>query len=177
MPDGDRRSRRRRKERTMLAYRLVEAKAPPEFQEVPEPHAGPGQVVVRIAGSGLCHTDFTVISRDRSYWKNEPPPFTLGHEIAGWRRGRDRSDEVPAWRRSRGQPVVGKLRPLSHVPVRRREPLPPSEHHSRSRRRLRRRTCAICPRSRREVSRYDRRSRPGPGRAADGCRHHHLHRH
>lgn len=68
----------------MLAYRLVEAKAPPEFQEVPEPHAGAGQVVVRVASSGLCHTDFTVISRDRSYWKNEPPPFTLGHEIAGW---------------------------------------------------------------------------------------------
>jgi propanol-preferring alcohol dehydrogenase len=68
----------------MLAYRLVQAQTQPEFQEVPEPHAGPGQVVVRIAGSGLCHTDFTVISRDRSYWKNEPPPFTLGHEIAGW---------------------------------------------------------------------------------------------
>ena len=41
-------------------------------------------MVVRVAGSGLCHTDFTVISRERSYWKDEPPPFTLGHEIAGW---------------------------------------------------------------------------------------------
>ena len=68
----------------MLAYRLLEAKTQPGFQEVPEPHAGPGQVVVRVAGSGLCHTDFTVISRDRSYWKKEPPPFTLGHEVAGW---------------------------------------------------------------------------------------------
>jgi propanol-preferring alcohol dehydrogenase len=68
----------------MLAYRLAEAQAPPEFQEVPQPHAGPGQVVVRVAGSGLCHTDFTVIARERSYWKNEAPPFTLGHEIAGW---------------------------------------------------------------------------------------------
>jgi propanol-preferring alcohol dehydrogenase len=68
----------------MLAYRLLQAQTQPEFQEVPEPHAGPGQVVVRVAGSGLCHTDFTVISRDRSHWKDEPPPFTLGHEIAGW---------------------------------------------------------------------------------------------
>jgi propanol-preferring alcohol dehydrogenase len=68
----------------MLAYRLLQAQTQPEFQDVPEPHAGPGQVVVRVAGSGLCHTDFTVISRDRSYWKNEPPPFTLGHEVAGW---------------------------------------------------------------------------------------------
>jgi alcohol dehydrogenase, propanol-preferring len=68
----------------MLAYRLLQAQTQPEFQDVPEPHAGPSQVVVRVAGSGLCHTDFTVISRDRSYWKNEPPPFTLGHEVAGW---------------------------------------------------------------------------------------------
>ena len=68
----------------MLAYRLLQAQTQPEFQEVPEPHAGPGQVVVRVAGSGLCHTDFTVISRDQSHWDNEPPPFTLGHEIAGW---------------------------------------------------------------------------------------------
>jgi len=68
----------------MLAYRLLQAQTEPEFEEVPEPHAGPGQVVVRVAGSGLCHTDFTVISRERSYWKDQPPPFTLGHEIAGW---------------------------------------------------------------------------------------------
>jgi len=68
----------------MQAYRLVEAQKEPEFQDVPDPHAGPGQVVVRVAGSGLCHTDFIVKSRDRAYWKDNPPPFTLGHEVAGW---------------------------------------------------------------------------------------------
>ena len=68
----------------MLAYRLLEAQKQPEFSEVPDPHAGPGQVVVRVAASGLCHTDFTVIGREKSYWTNQPPPFTLGHEIAGW---------------------------------------------------------------------------------------------
>src|ERR1700746_3281729 len=72
------------KEDTLLAYRLLHAQPPPEFQEVPEPHAGPGQVVVRVAGSGLCHTDFTVISRDLGHWGAERPPFTLGHEVAGW---------------------------------------------------------------------------------------------
>ena len=80
----------------MLAYRLVQAQTQPEFQEVPEPHAGPGQVVVRVAGSGLCHTDFTVISRDRSYWKRRAAAL---HARARDRRmgGRDRnrSDEVP----------------------------------------------------------------------------------
>src|SRR5258705_1800139 len=40
--------------------------------------------LVKVGGSGLCHTDFTVISRDLSYWKDDPPPFTLGHQIAGW---------------------------------------------------------------------------------------------
>ncbi len=42
----------------MLAYRLLKEQTQPEFQEVPEPHAGPGQVVIKVAGSGLCHTDF-----------------------------------------------------------------------------------------------------------------------
>jgi propanol-preferring alcohol dehydrogenase len=91
----------------MLAYRLLKAQTQPEFQEVPEPHAGPGQVVVKVAGSGLCHTDFTVISRDQAYWKDNPPPFTLGHEIAGWVeelgngvKGFQRGDAVavnPSW--------------------------------------------------------------------------------
>ena len=54
----------------MLAYRLLKEQTLPEFQEVLEPHAGPGQVVVKVGGSGLCHTDFTVISRAPSYWKD-----------------------------------------------------------------------------------------------------------
>jgi len=57
----------------MIAYRLLNAQTQPEFQEVPEPHAEPGQVVVKVAASGLCHTDFTVISRERAYWKDCPP--------------------------------------------------------------------------------------------------------
>ncbi|MBV9927506.1 MAG: NAD(P)-dependent alcohol dehydrogenase [Acidobacteria bacterium] len=68
----------------MLAYRLLKAQTQPEFQEVPEPHAGPGQVVVKVAGSGLCHTDFALIARDPAHWKEHAPPFTLGHEVAGW---------------------------------------------------------------------------------------------
>jgi propanol-preferring alcohol dehydrogenase len=47
---------------TMIAYRLLNAQTQPEFQEVPEPHAAPGQVLVKVSGSGLCHTDFTVIA-------------------------------------------------------------------------------------------------------------------
>lgn len=91
----------------MLAYRLLQAQTPPEFQEVPDPHAEPGQVVVKVASSGLCHTDFTVISREQGYWNEDAPPFTLGHEIAGWVeelgigvKGFQRGDAVavnPSW--------------------------------------------------------------------------------
>jgi hypothetical protein len=77
----------------MLAYRLLQAQTPPEFEEVREPQPGPGQAVVRVAASGLCNTDLTVISRDRSHWKDEAPPFTLGHEIAG------RIEESWIWQR------------------------------------------------------------------------------
>ena len=91
----------------MLAYRLLKAQTQPEFHEVAEPQAGPGQVVVKVASSGLCHTDFTVIAREESYWKDNGPPFTLGHEIAGWVeelgsgvKGFERGDAVavnPSW--------------------------------------------------------------------------------
>jgi propanol-preferring alcohol dehydrogenase len=91
----------------MFAYRLLKEQTQPEFQDVPDPHAGPGQVVIKVAGSGLCHTDFTVIARESGYWKNESPPFTLGHEIAGWVeelgtgvKGFQRGDAVavnPSW--------------------------------------------------------------------------------
>jgi D-arabinose 1-dehydrogenase-like Zn-dependent alcohol dehydrogenase len=33
---------------TMIAYRLLNAQTQPEFQEVPEPHAAPGQVLVKV---------------------------------------------------------------------------------------------------------------------------------
>ena len=35
----------------MIAYRLLNAQTQPEFQEVPEPHAAPGQVLVKVGGS------------------------------------------------------------------------------------------------------------------------------
>jgi propanol-preferring alcohol dehydrogenase len=50
---------------------------------VPVPEVGAGQVLVRVAGVGLCHTDihfFEVPAGTYDYRL----PFTLGHEIAGW---------------------------------------------------------------------------------------------
>jgi alcohol dehydrogenase, propanol-preferring len=54
---------------------------PLEVGEVPTPEPGPGQVLVRIEASGLCHTD---IHAWRGDWPVKPsPPFIPGHEGVG----------------------------------------------------------------------------------------------
>ena len=71
---------------TMQAYRLVEWGAPPQLVEVPVPTVGPGQVLVRVAGNGLCHSDFTMGELPAAIGEalGWSMPFTLGHEVGGW---------------------------------------------------------------------------------------------
>jgi alcohol dehydrogenase, propanol-preferring len=52
--------------------------------ELPEPEPGPGQVVVRIGGAGACHSDLHLIRDFAAGQVPWVPPFTLGHENAGW---------------------------------------------------------------------------------------------
>jgi propanol-preferring alcohol dehydrogenase len=55
--------------------------APLEIRDLPVPEAGPGQVVVRIEASGLCHTD---IHAARGEWPVKPKmPLVPGHEGVG----------------------------------------------------------------------------------------------
>jgi len=55
--------------------------APLEIRELPVPEPGPGQVLVRIEASGLCHTD---IHAARGDWPVTPTaPFVPGHEGVG----------------------------------------------------------------------------------------------
>jgi len=55
---------------------------PLEIQELPIPEPGPGEVLVRMETSGLCHTDIHAAHGD---WPVKPvPPFTPGHEGIGF---------------------------------------------------------------------------------------------
>lgn len=52
-----------------------------EKTEIPVPELGPGEVLVEVAGCGVCHTDLGY------FYDGVPtvskPPLTLGHEISG----------------------------------------------------------------------------------------------
>lgn len=55
--------------------------APLTIEEVPVPEPGPGQVLVRLAATGVCHTDLHAVKGD---WPVKPrPPFIPGHEGVG----------------------------------------------------------------------------------------------
>jgi len=71
---------------TMPAYRIVEWGKPPQLVETAIPQPGPGQVLVKVAGNGLCHSDATMrqIPAEMGEAIGWRVPFTLGHEIAGW---------------------------------------------------------------------------------------------
>ncbi len=64
----------------MQAVRFVGVGHPARIEDVPKPSPGPGQVLVRIGGAGVCHSDLHVMEEDLGF----APPFTLGHENAGW---------------------------------------------------------------------------------------------
>jgi propanol-preferring alcohol dehydrogenase len=68
----------------MRAIRLLRWKSEPELVEMDEPVAGPGQVVVRIGGAGACHSDLHLMDDFEPGAVPWNPPFTLGHENAGW---------------------------------------------------------------------------------------------
>ncbi|WFE44030.1 NAD(P)-dependent alcohol dehydrogenase [Verrucosispora sp. WMMD1129] len=68
----------------MRALRLPAWKTEPELVEVDEPTPGPGQVVVRIGAAGACHSDLHLMHDFEAGGLPWNPPFTLGHENAGW---------------------------------------------------------------------------------------------
>jgi propanol-preferring alcohol dehydrogenase len=56
--------------------------AGPELVEIDTPSPGPGQVLVKVTASGLCHSDQTLMSLPAQQFPYQLPQ-TLGHEPAG----------------------------------------------------------------------------------------------
>ena len=68
----------------MRAVQLTAWQSNPEIVDVEIPTAGPGQVVIRVAGAGACHSDLHIMHTMTAGMFPWGPPFTLGHENAGW---------------------------------------------------------------------------------------------
>jgi propanol-preferring alcohol dehydrogenase len=70
----------------MQAYRLFAWKEPARLVDVPIPEPGPGEVLIKVAGNGICQSDLHLMHD----WEAAPPhldlqlPMTIGHEIGGW---------------------------------------------------------------------------------------------
>lgn len=67
----------------MKAVRFVAPGQPPVLEDVPVPKAGPGQVLVKIGGAGVCHSDLHVLDHG-AVGALPGVRYTLGHENAGW---------------------------------------------------------------------------------------------
>ena len=66
---------------TMKAAVVEKLGEPLAIRELPVPSPGPGQALVKIVASGVCHTDLHAADGD---WPVKPiPPFIPGHEGAG----------------------------------------------------------------------------------------------
>ncbi len=64
----------------MKAAVLYEPKTPLKVVEVEMDEPGPGEALVKIMSSGVCHSDWHVVKGE---WGNIPLPCVLGHEGAG----------------------------------------------------------------------------------------------
>lgn len=66
---------------TIHTWQMTELRSPFRLIEKPIPELNDGEVLVKVAGCGVCHTDL-------SFWyygvpTKHPLPLTLGHEISG----------------------------------------------------------------------------------------------
>jgi propanol-preferring alcohol dehydrogenase len=68
----------------MLALQMTGWQQDPEMREVETPAPAPGEVVIRVGAAGVCHSDLHVLYEFPAGAMPWTPPFTLGHENAGW---------------------------------------------------------------------------------------------
>lgn len=65
---------------TMLAERFHAADRSISLEEIPIPHPGPGEVLIKVAYCGICHSDLSLIS---GAFPARVPVVTQGHEASG----------------------------------------------------------------------------------------------
>ena len=69
----------------MRAVRFTDWKTKPSLKDVPKPTAGPGEVLLKVAGAGACHSDVAIYADfEAGVVRGLDPEYTLGHENAGW---------------------------------------------------------------------------------------------
>lgn len=64
----------------MKAVRFNGVGKPVTIDDIPGLSPGPGRVLIKVGGAGVCHSDLHVMEEDLGM----PGGFTLGHENAGW---------------------------------------------------------------------------------------------
>ncbi len=67
--------------RTMRAQRLDTTRRTFEVTDVPVPSPGPGEVLIKVAFSGICHSDLSLL--DGTFPALGPQVITQGHEASG----------------------------------------------------------------------------------------------
>ena len=68
----------------MKALRLEAWQSKAVLRDVDVPEPGPGEVLVQVGGAGACHSDLHLMHDFEDGTLPWAPPFTLGHENAGW---------------------------------------------------------------------------------------------
>lgn len=66
----------------MKAWQFTGKHEPLALNDVPEPSAAPGEVVIDIKAAGLCHSDVSIL-HDEDFPTLPWTPITIGHEVAG----------------------------------------------------------------------------------------------
>ena len=85
----------------MKAVRFVGVGKDPKVLEMDRPKPGAGEVLVKIGGAGVCHSDLHVLHQGIGIDRD----FTLGHENAGWIE--EVGEGVTGWNKGDGVAVYG----------------------------------------------------------------------
>ena len=67
----------------MQAWQFTGTNEPLVLNDIPEPKAGPGEVVLKMRAAGICHSDVGVLTDPGWLGMLAKIPITIGHENAG----------------------------------------------------------------------------------------------